>query len=119
MPPILFLFIYRRQNLTFLSSLNNNITVSSYVIKENAIIYAIGKICVITFNTTITLQKGWNELGILPDDYSPVINCENIILNGSRLPLGSLSVTVNNRIRIYSNSDYSGYCVGEIIYPTK
>lgn len=99
--------------------LNNNLTIKTYNIRDNVPMYTYGKICLIHIDISLNLKVGWNELGTLPSNFSPLTQFEQIVLNGSRKPQGWARVSVNNQVQIYSDVEYSGYIVGEIIYLAK
>ena len=81
--------------------------------------YAYGKICLIHIDISLNLKVGWNELGTLPSNFSPLTQFEQIMLNGERKPQGWARVSVDNKVLIYSDVEYSGYIVGEFIYLAK
>lgn len=81
--------------------------------------YIYGKICLIPIDIKLDLKVGWNELGTVPSDFSPLTNFEQVVLNGARQPQASIRVATSNRVIIYSDVEYSGYIVGEIIYLAK
>ena len=103
----------------FLCFLNNNLTIKTYNIRDNVPMYAYGKICLIHIDIRLDLKVGWNELGTLPSNFSPLTQFEQIMLNGARKPQGWARVSVDNQVLIYSDVEYSGYIVGEIIYLAK
>lgn len=99
--------------------LNNNLTTKTYNIRDNVPMYAYGKICLIHIDISLNLKVGWNELGTLPSNFSPLTQFEQIMLNGARKPQGWARVSVDNKVLIYSDVEYSGYIVGEFIYLAK
>ena len=99
--------------------LNNNLTTKTYNIRDNVPMYAYGKICLIHIDISLNLKVGWNELGTLPSNFSPLTQFEQIMLNGERKPQGWARVSVDNKVLIYSDVEYSGYIVGEFIYLAK
>lgn len=99
--------------------LNNNLTIKTYNIRDNVPMYTYGKICLIHIDISLNLKVGWNKLGTLPSNFSPLTQFEQIVLNGARKPQGWARVSVNNQVQIYSDVEYSGYIVGEIIYLAK
>lgn len=99
--------------------LNNNLTIKTYNIRDNVPMYTYGKICLIHIDISLNLKVGWNKLGTLPSNFSPLTQFEQIVLNGARKPQGWARVSVDNQVLIYSDVEYSGYIVGEIIYLAK
>lgn len=108
-----------KNNNDMISELNNNLTTKTYNIRNDVPMYVYGKMCLIHINIRLDLKVGWNELGTLPSNFSPLTQFEQIVLNGARKPQGWARVTVNNQVLIYSDVKYSGYIVGEIIYLAK
>lgn len=108
-----------KNNNDMISELNNNLTTKTYNIRNDVPMYVYGKICLIHIDIRLDLKVGWNELGTLSSNFSPLTQFEQIVLNGARKPQGWARVTVNNQVLIYSDVEYSGYIVGEIIYLAK
>ncbi|MFR8368778.1 MAG: hypothetical protein ACLVCM_04845 [Lachnospira sp.] len=108
-----------KNNNSMISELNNNLTIKTYNIRDNVPMYAYGKTCLIHIDIRLDLKVGWNELGTLPSNFSPLTQFEQIMLNGARKPQGWARVSVDNQVLIYSDVEYSGYIVGEIIYLAK
>ena len=102
-----------------INALNSNLTIKTYNIRDNVPMYTYGKICLIHINIKLDLKVGWNELGTLPSNFSPLAQFEQIMLNGARKPQCWSRVFANNKVQIYSDVEYSGYIVGEIIYLAK
>jgi hypothetical protein len=103
----------------FLCFLNSNLTTKSYNIKDNIPIYSYGKICLIHIDIRLDLKVGWNELGTVPNIFTPSTQIEQLLLNGARKPQAWVRVAANSQVLIYSDVEYSGYIVGEIIYLAK
>lgn len=101
------------------NNLDNNLTIKTYNIRDNVPMYTYGKVCLIHIDISLNLKVGWNKLGTLPSNFSPLAQFEQIVLNGSRKPQGWARVSVDNQVQIYSDIEYSGYIVGEIIYLAK
>lgn len=101
------------------NNLDNNLTIKTYNIRDNVPMYTYGKVCLIHVDISLNLKVGWNKLGTLPSNFSPLAQFEQIMLNGSRKPQGWARVSVDNQVQIYSDIEYSGYIVGEIIYLAK
>lgn len=99
--------------------LNNNLTIKTYNIRDNVPMYTYGKICLIHIDISLNLKVGWNKLGTLPSNFSPLTQFEQIMLNGARKPQGWARVSVDNQVLIYSDVEYNGYIVGEFIYLAK
>lgn len=108
-----------KANNDMISELNSNLTTKTYNIRDGVLMYIYGKICLIPIDIKLDLKVGWNELGTVPSDFSPLTNFEQVVLNGARQPQASIRVATSNRVIIYSDVEYSGYIVGEIIYLAK
>lgn len=108
-----------KANNEMISELNSNLTTKSYNIKDNIPIYSYGKICLIHIDIRLDLKVGWNELGTVPNIFTPSTQIEQLLLNGARKPQAWVRVAANSQVLIYSDVEYSGYIVGEIIYLAK
>ena len=113
------IFFFNFYKNLFLCFLNSNLTTKSYNIKDNIPIYSYGKICLIHIDIRLDLKVGWNELGTVPNIFTPSTQIEQLLLNGARKPQALVRVAANSQVLIYSDVEYSGYIVGEIIYLAK
>lgn len=113
------IFFFNFYKNLFLCFLNSNLTTKSYNIKDNIPIYSYGKICLIHIDIRLDLKVGWNELGTVPNIFTPSTQIEQLLLNGARKPQAWVRVAANSQVLIYSDVEYSGYIVGEIIYLAK